>query len=415
MTTLFCILKEIKLAFLNLFRNKRRTILTLFSVIVGTAFLMGFEGYVNKMEVDFRDECIRNGIGHFQIYKKGFEKNNQQFSMKFSFSPEEIEKIANIFSSLQQEVDFVAPRINISGLIGTGRESSIFIGHAGVPEYEQKLGISPLNEKKGLSNKKLSDAVLAINLVEKLKTEIGKSLTLTTRNEFGGLEAINIRVSSKIDLNNPQLNDMYVITHLKAAQQLLYSENIQYFIVMLKDIKYIDKVISDCNRRFEAEGIMIEIKIWKDIAYIYTVAVSLFKILVNMALIVIMFVVIFSISNTIFMSVMERIPEIGTLRSIGMSKTQMLRIILLESLFIGLLGLIVSVVLVLTIQPILNSLNLTLPPAPGVPYETPIKIMVTFGTIIKFSILNLTVTLIASILPALKAANLNIADSLRHL
>lgn len=405
--------KELKIAFMNLFRNKRRTLLTLFSVIFGTVFLMGFEGYVNIMEVDFRDQLIKFGLGHFQIHKGEYE-TNEPFSIENSFTVDEVEKINSVINSLDN-IKFTAPRISLSGLIGNGVDSNIFIGHAGLPEYEKQLGMNILEGGTNISDEQYKNSVLGIGLAQKIDAEIGDTLVLTSQNEFGGLEATNIIVSGISDFSSKQLNEMYIITHLENAQELLFTDNIQYFIVMLDSIEGLDETIQYCNEELEKFGINVNIKRWDELTEIYTVAVTLFRTLVFVALVVIMFVVIFSISNTIFMAVLERVPEIGTLRAIGISRFEILRIILLESLFIAIIGIFISIIIVLIMEPVINSLGITLPPSPGVPYRTPVKIMITFGTVLKFSIINLFVTLIASIFPSIRGANTNIARAIKML
>lgn len=405
--------KEVKLAFMNLFRNKRRTIITLLSVVMGTVFLMSFEGYVNRMEVDFRDQLIENGIGHFRVYKKGFDKLNQPFSMEKSLTPEDKATINSILSNME-ELSFTAPRIDLNGIVGNYEKSSIFIGYGGKPSLEDKLKLKTVSGDIGLSEEDYDKAVIGVELANKLNAKAEDILTITTQNEYGGMEAINIRVGGEIDLHSKQINSIRMIVSLRTAQELLYTDNVQYIIVMLKDAKHIDKVMSYLMRETKSKGLDIEMKTWDELTDIYHVAVRLFRMMVDVALVIIVFLVIFGISNTIFMSVMERFSEFGTLRAVGISKIEILRVILYESVFIGILGIIFSIIIVNIVQPVINNMGITLPPSPGVPYPTPIKIMVTMGTYVKFSIINISAMIIASIIPAVKGANTNIVDAIRH-
>ncbi len=413
MNWFFVFLKEIKLAFMNLFRNKRRTIITLLSVVMGTVFLMSFEGYVNKMEVGFRDQLIENGIGHFRIYKKGFEKLNQPFSMEKSFTPKDKTIIDDVSESMN-EVEFTAPRIDLNGIVGNYEKSSIFIGYGGKPSLENRLKLKTVSGEKGLSEEEYDRAVIGTGLAKKLDAKSDDMLIVTTQNEYGGMEAINIRVGGEIDLNSKQLNNIRLIVSLRTAQELLYTENVQYIIVMLEDAKYIDKVITELMQKTQEKGLDIEIKLWSELTDVYHMAVRLFRMMVDVALIIIVFLVVFGISNTIFMAVMERVSEFGTLRAVGISKIEILRVILYESIFIGILGIIFSIIIVNIVQPVFNSMGITLPPSPGVPYPTPIEIMVTIETYVKFSFINLSAMIVASIIPALKGANTNIVDAIRH-
>ncbi len=63
---------HLKLALRNVFRNRRRTSITLAAMAFGAASIILFGGFVNYMYVGVRENTIRSQVGHIQLYRKGF-------------------------------------------------------------------------------------------------------------------------------------------------------------------------------------------------------------------------------------------------------------------------------------------------------------------------------------------------------
>src|SRR5213594_2738695 len=67
----------VKLAIRNVFRNRRRTLITVAAMGFGTAAIILFGGFVNSVYIGVRESTIRSQIGHIQLYRKGFsDKGN---------------------------------------------------------------------------------------------------------------------------------------------------------------------------------------------------------------------------------------------------------------------------------------------------------------------------------------------------
>ena len=125
-------------------------------------------------------------------------------------------------------------------------------------------------------------------------------------------------------------------------------------------------------------------------------------------------VVLLATANTLLMSVMERVRELGTLRALGLRPGQLLALLQWEGALLGLAGSAAGLALTLLLRAGLNALHLQLPPPPGTSHGYELNIhFVPMVYLVSFLGLQLVVQL-SALAPGLKAARLRITDALRH-
>jgi putative ABC transport system permease protein len=130
-----------------------------------------------------------------------------------------------------------------------------------------------------------------------------------------------------------------------------------------------------------------------------------------------MLVVIFTIVNTMTMAVLERTREIGTLRAIGTQKTGIMELFLAEGLWIGFFGGIFGVLMGLAGSSFINTAlgGIYIPPPPGMAEGYQAFFVPAFATVWQNLLLAVTISVLASIYPALKGVKLKIAEALRYI
>jgi len=125
-------------------------------------------------------------------------------------------------------------------------------------------------------------------------------------------------------------------------------------------------------------------------------------------------VVLLATANTLLMSVMERLRELGTLRALGLRPGQLLSLLQWEGAFLGLGGSFAGLILTLLVRAGMNSLHLQMPAPPGTShgYELNIHFVPMVYCLVA---LGLQMTLqVSALFPGLKAARLRIVEALRH-
>ena len=165
--------------------------------------------------------------------------------------------------------------------------------------------------------------------------------------------------------------------------------------------------------RSASDGASFEVIPWLDLADFYRKTVELFTRQVAVVKFIIAVIIVLSISNTLTMSVMERTSEIGTSMALGMRRGRILRQFVFEGMVIGMLGGTAGVVIGLALAWSISSVGIPMPPPPGMARGFTAEIHVGVALLRDALLIALGTTLVASLLPAIRASRLNIVDALR--
>ncbi len=123
------------LALRNIFRNKRRTIITFLAIISGMVGLIVFGGFVEYSFWGLRESTIRSQLGHIQVYKKGYSEKG--IANPSEYLIDDFQKLEELFYKIPY-VELVTARLSFSGLISTGENTLICKGSGVIPEVRQE-------------------------------------------------------------------------------------------------------------------------------------------------------------------------------------------------------------------------------------------------------------------------------------
>jgi putative ABC transport system permease protein len=211
-----------------------------------------------------------------------------------------------------------------------------------------------------------------------------------------------------------------VYVNLDAAKEFLLVDSVPQLVVVLEKTEYLNNFYQSLTNKLTkwAENKKpLVAKKWSDLASYYLQVEQMYANNYQVISIFILLVVVFAIVNTMMMTVLERVREIGTLRAIGSKKMKILAMFLTEGGIIGLIGGILGVLTGLLAAFVINNVfgGIYIPPPPGratgyQAYITPgiREMMINIG-------LAFLVSLGGTIFPAIKAIRMKIADSLRFL
>src|SRR3954465_4717930 len=126
----------LKLAIRNVFRNRRRTLITLAAMGFGAAAIIVFGGFVHSIYFGVRESTIRSQVGHIQIYRRGYSEKGNLAPYDFL-----IADYAALRAALLklEHVKVVTARLGLSGLVSTGDTTTAFVGTGVQPESETDL------------------------------------------------------------------------------------------------------------------------------------------------------------------------------------------------------------------------------------------------------------------------------------
>src|ERR1044072_9874429 len=128
----------LKLAFRNVFRNKRRTIITLSAIAFGCASLIINSGIIFFIFRGLREDAIHGRYGHIQIYKRGYNEKQMTDPLAHTISNREFEEIKALISSFPH-VEDVTSKLEISGLMTFAGKSVSFLGVGVDPQKDSRF------------------------------------------------------------------------------------------------------------------------------------------------------------------------------------------------------------------------------------------------------------------------------------
>src|SRR5690349_20807409 len=137
------------IAFRNIFRNRRRSAITLLVMVFGVTALILFGGYKEISFRGVRESMIRGRYGHLQIYGKGYLQGDSHKSVA-----EGLTNIDSIRKALEADarVETTAAQISLVGLLSNGDESETFLATAVEPEKDKQMPAQRLVSGKFLSD-----------------------------------------------------------------------------------------------------------------------------------------------------------------------------------------------------------------------------------------------------------------------
>jgi len=404
-----------KLALRNLLRNRRRSLVTILAIGAGFAAINLFGGYVSNVFGGLERQAIHGEtLGHLTISKPGYFEQGNINQEDYILTAEEITRVSNVIYNTNL-VEFISPRLAISGLISDGEFSTIFIGDAIVRTDLAKIRKDFRPERGGfLDEENPYGLVLATNLASALSMEKGSTGVLFTSTLTGQANAFDVDVVDIYDTGNASTNDKAIILPLQLARDLLQTEGAQRLTVMLKDGSQAKVVQQQLIQLFAEQGLNYEVKNWEELSAFYGQVKGLFNMIFSFIFAIVSVIVIMSIINTMSMIIVERTREIGTLRSLGMQKIDVLSLFSIEGLLIGICGCVVGLLITLLVGVSINASGFSyIPPNSSSPvlllvnFESPIIL----GTLIALSLF----TVLSSLVPARRAAESEITDALRHI
>jgi len=157
----------------------------------------------------------------------------------------------------------------------------------------------------------------------------------------------------------------------------------------------------------------VEVVPWYTLADFYNKTAQLFTKQIQAIKLIIAMIILLSISNTMTMTVIERVGEIGTAMALGVRRAGILRLFLSEGLLLGCIGGVVGMLTGVGVAALISHIGVPMPPPPGMAHGYIGQVLVTPGIAIEALVLAIATTLVASIYPAWKASRQSIVDALR--
>jgi putative ABC transport system permease protein len=406
--------KFLLLAFRNIFRNRRRTLMTLFMVGGGVAGLLLAGGYFAFMTHGLREDTINSGLGHLQIFTADHFNRDEVRVLDTG-----IDNWRQVAASVKtgNHVRGIAPRIDFYGMVSNGTKAAGFMGSAVDPDAEKSLGfISRIETGRDLDPKPSGEveAIIGKELAKSMNVGVGDGLTVLAMTSDGALNGVDVQIVGIINSGAPERDARYLRITLPAAQRLLQSDRVTNLVVGLDATENTDQAYAEMMPRLNGLPQKMELKKWIDLATYYKQVNTMFNGIFLFMGIIVFFMVLMSSVNTLLMSMFERTREIGTMLAMGTPRAWIVALFMLEATLLGTIGAVAGVIAGNLLGSLLNASGLHLPPPPGYNVPMPFKVRHVPLQMLVSSLLVIISMALASILPAVRASKLKIAEALSH-
>lgn len=348
------------LAWKNVLRNRRRSLVTILIAAVGCVAVLVAGGFALYTYSALIDGAARE-FGHLTVAQKNYFDRDEETPMQYGLAD-----AAALTGRLEKDprVRRVIPRVSLSGLISNGDKSVIFIG-TGVDIRAEAAVRGPflklLEGGFGGAARGGPQVLLGADLARSLGAHPGSGLTLLSTTTAGAMNAVDVEVAGVVSTGWRELDKRLVYTDLESAQRLLMTDRVSTLSVYLEATDITPAVLAELAPADPAHIY----KPWWEQAFYYHSVRGLYDRIFGLLGFIIAALVFFSVANTLAMAVVERTREIGTLRALGALPAEIVAQFVREGALIGATGAAIGTLIAVAVVLLLPAMGLEMPPPPG--------------------------------------------------
>jgi putative ABC transport system permease protein len=403
------LLSDLRIVIRSLRRSRNRTLVAVLTVAGGIIGFLLAGGFIEWIFEGMRESTIHSQLGHVQIVRPGYLEKGIADPYQFLL-PERAKEFAEL-SKLSGAVS-VTERLAFSGLASFKEQTVSFIGEGIDPKRETVISDHVvIDEGRQLTGPADKAALLGEGLAKNLGVKVGDSIVLLATAANGAPNAVEVTVAGIFHTPSKEFDDFALRMPIDIVRRLMRVQGATSWVILLDRTERTTQTVDGLRKSLAvAEYQVIP---WIDLADFYNKTVVLFSKQISMMKAVIGLIIILTILNSQTMSVLERTTEIGTIMAVGLRRSAVLRIFIIEGALLGAIGGVLGVTVGYGLSLVISEIGIPMPPPPGMARGFTGEIRVTLQLVLDGLSLALLTTLVASILPAVKASRMNIVDALR--
>lgn len=401
----------IKISWRNIWRNRTRSIVIIIAIVLGLMGGVFSAGMRLGVETQQFEETVENQISHIQIHHPSFIANPEAH---YRID----EGIADVLRQMPG-VKTVTARTVFDGMIATANmNAGVRIKGVHPPTEALTTGLDQLLEEGSFftDQGRLPSVILGQRLANDLRATIGSRIILTFQDIAGEMVSASFRVEGIYSVTSLSFEERTVFVKANALNQLIDDPNaVTEVAVVLENPDNYREAAAQIQEKFP----QTKVRHWADMAP--SLYYSLEFLHQNLAWIVgiIILGVSFGLLNTILMSVLERVNELGILMAIGMKKRKVFSMIVMETTLLSVVGGLIGITLSYLMVILLNIRGVDLSGTGGdglgeFGYASLVYLKVPPNLYYEIGILVIVFAILASVYPALKAIRLQPAEAVRQ-
>jgi len=404
----------------NLSRNRRRTALSVLVIAFGTAGVLLTLGFVRYSFAGLSGAIIQGGLGHLEIAPRA-DTEQAAGLMDRSGIPPGLDDWRTLRDVVEGRAGVLAAgaAIQFAGVATNGDRSGAVLGVGIEPDRVRRMGMTV----KVRSGNRLPDTppaagddrvLLGLGLARTLDAAPGDVIVLMGATADGTLNALDLTVAGVFTSGFQDLDARLVQVHVATAGRLLATDKASSLIVTLNDTNTTAQVAADLEQAVSGFPVPLSVVDWETRAPFYRQVRGLYVGVFLFLGSIIGVLVLLSISNTLLMSVLERVREFGTLLAIGTSRAQLAGLMVLEALWLAVLGSLVGGVITLALSVVINTLQIEMPPPPAAVDPITLSLLIRPSDFLWMALFMATLLVLAAVPPMLRVLRLQVVEALGH-
>lgn len=334
----------LKIAWRNIWRNRRRTLITVASIMFALFFAIIMRGFGRGSYEKMKENAVKSYSGYIQIHKNGYW-DDKTINNVFSLDDNVIRKLES-----DKRLNVVIPRLESFALASSG-ESTKGVAVMGIsPEKEDRMTKikSYLKEGEFITIDDQS-VLIASGLAKFLKVKVNDTLVLFSSGYHGATAAALYPVKGILKLPTPEMDRSTIYMPLKEAQNFFSTGNqLTALVFDLNDIKDLDGVEQVITSSIDLD--LYEVMDWtfmnKELLQMIETDNA-----GGVIMIAILYLVIaFGIFGTVLMMTNERMREFSVMISVGMQKSKLALVIIVELIFLTSIAVLAGIAISLPVM-----------------------------------------------------------------
>lgn len=330
----------LKMAWRNIRRNLRRTVITLSAVSFGLAAMILFFGFIDGWTAQGVDNTVRAYTGHIEIFRKGYRDDPQL--------TRSITNIAEVLREVENEpaISAYTYRLEMDGLISTA-ENSYGVLIRGI-DPEQEIKVTAIKKRiiagEYLREDEGKGVLIGERLARRLNATTGDKVVLMAQGADGSFNAELFRIKGIFRMGIIPFDSATAIITLKEVRMLAaIGDNVTEVALMVDRPGSVLPASERLKKSLTPSG--YEVYSWEELLPAVKELIEFDNIFMYIILLVVIVVVALGILNTMLMSIIERTREFGIMMAMGTRPGQVVVLVMLESTFIGMIGILLGTVI----------------------------------------------------------------------
>ena len=330
-------MKNYKIAWRNLWRNKRRTLITVASIFFGVLLAVVMSSMQEGSYSNMINNVVKFYSGYIQIQDEKYWDHKTLY-YSFDTKDELYQKIHSV-----NEITLVTPRLESFALMSSKdiTQPAMIVGVD--PEKEDSMtNLSQWISEGKYFGENHNTILVAKNLAENLDVNLNDTIALLGQGYYGNTVAAEFIIRGVLDFPSPELNKRFAYLRLDRAQQFYSAEGkLTSIALMLEDYTDLERTMEILNTRIDSPYHAIS---WREMQPEMVQMIESDR-AGGVIMKAILYIIIgFGILGTVMMMVMERRKELGLMVAVGMQKHRLASILFYETMLMGLIGAISGII-----------------------------------------------------------------------